>query len=67
MNGSTVDDVKFVDNGIVLDISEPTTMPNMSKSKRLYIKDEFMLKILSRYIDNETEDNTSNDIQDAVY
>ena len=52
-NYTTIDSVEFVEDGILLAISTPTVTPNISNSKIVYIKDDTMLKILSRYIDNE--------------
>ncbi len=66
-NCTTIDSVEFVEDGILVDISEPTIKPNIYRSNRVYIKDDIMLKILSRYIDNGSEDNTTNGIEDASY
>ena len=63
---ATINSVEFVEDGILLNISTPTVSPNISNSKIVYIKDEIMLKILSRYIDNGPEEN-SNGIEDASY
>ena len=57
---------QFVEDGILLAVSTPTVSPNISNSKIVYIKDDTMLKILSRYIDNGPEEN-SNGIEDASY
>ena len=65
-NCTTIDSVEFVEDGILLDVSTPTISPNISNSKIVYIKDDTMLKILSRYIDNGPEEN-SNGIEDASY
>ena len=65
-NYTTINSVEFVDDGILLAVSTPTVSPNISNSKIVYIKDDTMLKILSRYIDNGPEDN-SNGIEDANY
>ena len=65
-NYTTIDRVEFVEDGILLDVSTPTISPNISNSKIVYIKDDTMLKILSRYIDNGPEEN-SNGIEDASY
>ena len=65
-NYTTIDRVEFVEDGILLDVSTPTVSSNISNSKIVYIKDDTMLKILSRYIDNGPEEN-SNDIEDASY
>ena len=65
-NYTTIDRVEFVEDGILLDVSTPTISPNISNSKIVYIKDDTMLKILSRYIDNGHEEN-SNGIEDASY
>ena len=65
-NCTAIDSVEFVEDGILIDISEPTTTPNLYRSNRVYIKDDIMLKILSRYIDNGPEEN-SNGIEDAIY
>ena len=51
-NYTTIDSVEFVEDGILLAVSTPTVSPNISNSKIVYIKDDTMLKILSRYIDN---------------
>ena len=66
-NCTAIDSVEFVEDGILIDISEPTTTPNLYRSNRVYIKDDIMLKILSRYIDNGHENNTTNGIEDASY
>ena len=63
---TTIDSVEFVEDGILLHVNTPTITPNVSNSKIVYIKDDLMLKILSRYIDNEPEEN-SNGIEDASY
>ena len=65
-NYTTIDRVEFVEDGILLDVNTPTISPNISNSKIVYIKDDTMLKILSRYIDNGPEENT-NGIEDANY
>ena len=65
-NYTTIDSVKFVEDGILLDVNTPTITPNVSNNKIVYIKDDIMLKILSRYIDNGPEEN-SNGIEDASY
>lgn len=65
-NYTTIDSVKFVEDGILLNVSTPTITPNVSNNKIVYIKDDIMLKILSRYIDNGPEEN-SNGIEDASY
>ena len=65
-NYTTINSVEFVEDGILLDVSIPTITPNISNSKTVYIKDDIMLKILSRYIDNGPEEN-SNGIEDAIY
>ena len=65
-NYTTIDRVEFVEDGILLGVSTPTISPNISNSKIVYIKDDTMLKILSRYIDNGPEENT-NGIEDAIY
>ena len=63
---TTINRVEFVEDGILLNVSTPTISPNVSNNKILYIKDDIMLKILSRYIDNGPEENT-NGIEDASY
>lgn len=63
---TTINRVEFVEDGILLNVSTPTISPNISNSKIVYIKDDTMLKILSRYIDNGPEENT-NGIEDASY
>ena len=63
---TTIDSVEFLEDGILLAVSTPTVSPNISNSKIVYIKDDTMLKILSRYIDNGPEEN-SNGIEDASY
>ena len=63
---TTIDSVEFVEDGILLAVSTPTVSSNISNSKIVYIKDDTMLKILSRYIDNGPEEN-SNGIEDASY
>ena len=63
---TTINSVEFVEDGILLNVSTPTISPNISNSKIVYIKDDTMLKILSRYIDNGPEENT-NGIEDASY
>ena len=63
---TTINSVEFVEDGILLDVNIPTISPNISNNKTVYIKDDIMLKILSRYIDNEPEEN-SNGIEDAIY
>ena len=65
-NYTTIDSVEFVEDGILLDVNTPTISPNIYKSTKVYIKDDIMLKILSRYIDNGPEEN-SNGIEDASY
>lgn len=65
-NYTTIDSVKFVEDGILLYVNTPTITPNVSNNKIVYIKDDIMLKILSRYIDNGPEEN-SNGIEDASY
>lgn len=65
-NCTTIDSVEFVEDGILLDVSILTISPNIYKSTTVYIKDDIMLKILSRYIDNGPEEN-SNGIEDASY
>ena len=65
-NYTTINSVEFVEDGILLDVSIPTITPNVSNNKTVYIKDDIMLKILSRYIDNGPEEN-SNGIEDASY
>ena len=65
-NCTTIDSVEFVEDGILLDVSILTISPNIYKSTKVYIKDDIMLKILSRYIDNGPEENT-NGIEDASY
>ena len=65
-NYTTIDRVEFVEDGILLDVSTPTVSSNISNSKIVYIKDDTMLKILSRYIDNGPEEN-NNGIEDASY
>ena len=65
-NYTTIDRVEFVEDGILLNVSTPTISPNVSNNKIVYIKDNIMLKILSRYIDNGPEEN-SNGIEDASY
>ena len=65
-NYTTIDSVEFVEDGILLDVNTPTITPNVSNNKIVYIKDDIMLKILSRYIDNGPEEN-SNGIEDASY
>ena len=65
-NCTTIDSVEFVEDGILLDVSILTISPNIYKSTKVYIKDDIMLKILSRYIDNGPEEN-SNGIEDAIY
>ena len=65
-NYTTIDSVEFVEDGILLDVSIPTITPDISNNKTVYIKDDIMLKILSRYIDNGPEEN-SNGIEDAIY
>ena len=65
-NYTNINSVEFVEDGILLDVSTPTISPNVCNSKIVYIKDDIMLKILSRYIDNEPEEN-SNGIEDASY
>ena len=63
---TTINRVEFVEDGILLNVSTPTISPNVSNNKIVYIKDDIMLKILSRYIDNGPEEN-SNGIEDAIY
>ena len=63
---TTINRVEFVEDGILLNVSTPTISPNVCNSKIVYIKDDIMLKILSRYIDNGPEEN-SNGIEDASY
>ena len=63
---TTINSVEFVEDGILLNVSTPTISPNVSNNKIVYIKDDIMLKILSRYIDNGPEEN-SNGIEDAIY
>lgn len=63
---TTINRVEFVEDGILLNVSTPTISPNVSNNKIVYIKDDIMLKILSRYIDNGPEENT-NGIEDASY
>ena len=63
---TTIDSVEFVEDGILLGVSTPTITPNVCNDKTVYIKDDIMLKILSRYIDNGPEEN-SNGIEDAIY
>ena len=63
---TTINTVEFVEDGILLNVSTPTISPNVSNNKIVYIKDDIMLKILSRYIDNGPEEN-SNGIEDASY
>ena len=65
-NCTTIDSVEFVEDGILLDVSILTISPNIYKSTTVYIKDDIMLKILSRYIDNGPEEN-GNGIEDASY
>ena len=65
-NYTTIDRVEFVENGILLDVNTPTISPDVCNRKTVYIKDDIMLKILSRYIDNGPEEN-SNGIEDAIY
>ena len=65
-NCTTIDSVEFVEDGILLDVSILTISPNIYKSTTVYIKDDIILKILSRYIDNGPEEN-SNGIEDASY
>ena len=65
-NCTTIDSVEFVEDGILLDVSILTISPNIYKNTTIYIKDDIMLKILSRYIDNGPEEN-SNGIEDAIY
>ena len=63
---TTINSVEFVENGILINVSTPTISPNIYKNTTIYIKDDIMLKILSRYIDNGHEEN-SNGIEDASY
>ena len=63
---TTINSVEFVEDGILLNVSTPIVSSNISNSKIVYIKDDTMLKILSRYIDNGPEEN-SNGIEDASY
>ena len=65
-NYTTIDRVEFVEDGILLGVSTPTITPDVCNNKTVYIKDDIMLKILSRYIDNGPEEN-SNGIEDASY
>lgn len=65
-NCTTINSVEFVEDGILLDVRILTISPNIYKSTTVYIKDDIMLKILSRYIDNGHEEN-SNGIEDASY
>ena len=65
-NYTTIDRVEFVEDGILLDVNILTISPNIYKNTTIYIKDDIMLKILSRYIDNGPEEN-SNGIEDASY
>ena len=65
-NYTTIDRVEFVEDGILLDVNIPTISPDIYNNKTVYIKDDIMLKILSRYIDNGPEEN-SNGIEDASY
>ena len=65
-NYTTIDRVEFVEDGILLDVNIPTISPDISNNKTVYIKDDIMLKILSRYINNGPEEN-SNGIEDASY
>ena len=67
-NYTTINSVEFVEDGILLDVSSPTIEPDVCSNKTVYIKDDIMLKILSRYIDNGPEENNnSNGIEDAIY
>ena len=63
---TTINRVEFVEDGILLDVSTPTISPNVCNSKTVYITDDIMVNILSRYIDNGPEEN-SNGIEDANY
>ena len=65
-NCTTINSVEFVEDGILLDVNTPTISPNISNNKTVYIKDDIMLKILCRYIDNGPDEN-SNGIEDASY
>lgn len=65
-NCTTINSVEFVEDGILLDVRILTISPNIYKSTTVYIKDDIILKILSRYIDNGPEEN-SNGIEDASY
>ena len=65
-NYTTINSIEFVEDGILLDVSILTISPNIYKSTTVYIKDDIILKILSRYIDNGPEEN-SNGIEDASY
>ena len=65
-NYTTINSIEFVEDGILLNVSTPTITPNVCNNKTVYIKDDIMLKILSRYIDNGPEEN-SNGIEDASY
>ena len=65
-NYTTIDSVEFVEDGILLDVSTPTITPDVCNRKTVYITDDIMVNILSRYIDNGPEEK-SNGIEDAIY
>lgn len=60
-------DVDMVENGIIASVNLPYGLdPNISKVYKVYIDDTIMLKILSRYIDNNKPEE-NDEIEDAVY
>ena len=62
-----VSDVEMGENGIIVDVNLPYKEdPNISKLCKVYIDDTIMLKILSRYIDNDKHEENDG-IEDAVY
>ena len=62
-----VSDVEMKENGIIVDVNLPYKEdPNISKLCKVYIDDTIMLKILSRYIDNDKHEE-NDEIEDAVY
>ena len=62
-----VSDVEMKENGIIVDVNLPYKEdPNISKLCKVYIDDTIMLKILSRYIDNNKPEENDG-IEDAVY
>lgn len=60
-----ITNVEYMEDGINITVEEPTIMSDISKLYEIHIKDDIMLKILSRYIDNGS--NNSDEIEDATY